>query len=164
MKIFLLLLILVLPFCSCTVDKTGTPDQETRSLSNDSDSLKELTPGQEYAFEALNKLQVSTDHLNQFYSTFPNISQPCYPPDTTFMISQSELRSVLTVFVANHCTRLPQNDRTSLVRAAVLAQKNYLVNFCSNSPHPRSYKRGFPLNGTWVFPGVLGRRDIVIVW
>ena len=86
--------------------------------------------------EALNTLQVSTDQIHHLYSTFAGINQPCYPPDTSFVLSQSDLLIALKHFVNIHCTNLNITKRNELSFSAVLAQKEYTL---------------FPLSGSFRF-------------
>ena len=98
--------------------------------------------------------------MNRLYSTFAGISHPCYPPDSTFSISQTDLLENMKQFVNNHCTQLNEERRNRLAKLSVLAQQEYTVFHCrDNETHSESN-----LNGTWVMPNVLGRRDVLIVW
>ena len=147
--------------CSAPTKKT-TPDKNSAvSTSSYSDSL---TFEQEAAFDALNTLQVSTDQMNRIYSTFPNINQPCYPPDTSFLISQSELLEAMERFVSIHCTNLTSKRRNQLAKTSALAQESYTVNLCLSESKNPSFENGLPLTGTWVLPNILGRRDLTLVW
>lgn len=147
--------------CSAPTKKT-TPDKNlTASKSSYSDSL---TLEQKAAFDALNTLQVNTDKMNHIYSTFPNIHQPCYPPDTSFLISQSQLLVAMEKFVSIHCTNLTSERRNELAKTSVLAQENYTVNFCFDESENPTFENGLPLIGTWVLPNILGRRDLTLIW
>lgn len=128
------------------------------------DPVLELSPAQESAFDALNTLQTSTDEMNRLYSTFANVHQPCYPADTSFVITQSEFLTYMKQFVSQHCKRLSEDTQDELATTAVLAQEEYTVFYCSNKSPGHNFKNGLPMSGTWVMPNVLGRRDVVIVW
>ena len=158
---------LIFPFLmySCGVDQKGKKqNRATTDLNINSNFIPELSPEQESAFEALNTLQVRTDELNQLYSTFADIHQPCYPPDTSFVISQSEFLIALKIFVEEFCKNMSDEERDSLSKLAVLAQPEYKVLYCSTDGSISNYKNGLPRIGTWVMPGVLGRRDIILNW
>ena len=136
---------------------SGSPAMHTHPKS-------ELTLEQQASFDALNFLQTNTDEMNRLYSTFPNIGQTCHPPDTSYAITRSELLAAMKQFVTRHCTNLSIEKRTELAATAVLAQENYTVIFCSNhSDHPND-ENGLPMSGTWVMPGVCGRRDVILIW
>jgi hypothetical protein len=128
------------------------------------DTLPELTQEQQAAFDALNTLQVSTDEMNRLYSTFAGAVQPCYPPDTSFTISQIELLIAMKQFTSRNCENLSLQERDELAVKSVLAQEKYTVSLCLDNATPPTYKKGVPMTGTWVLPNVLGRRDVIIVW
>ena len=101
--------------------------------------------------------------MNRLYSTFAGIDQP-YPPTTNFVITQSEFQTVMTRFAQENCTNLNIEKRDSLVKAAVLAQKEYTVLHCIDNPSNIHDDKGLPMTGIWVMPNVLGRRDVILVW
>jgi len=152
--------------CTPTHENTDQTQHSTYSLhyTTNTDSLPELTPEQQSSFDALNTLQVSTDEKNHLYSTFANIVQTCYPPDTSITISRSYLLTALEQFVAKHCTTLTIEKRNELVSSAVLAQEEYIVLHCPDNSSEVNYETGLPMTGTWVIPSVLGRRDVVLIW
>ena len=158
----------MLSSCTSTIQKTNQGNQSTDPLPSDfavpMDSLPELTPEQQAAFDALNTLQASTDEMNHLYSTFAGIVQPCYPPDTIFTISQSDLLNAMEQFVATHCTNLAIKERNELAAKSALAQAEYTLALCLETSAPVNYENGAPMAGTWVLPSVLGRRDVIIVW
>ena len=155
---------------SCTpTDEKIDQEQQSSNSSNSftipyTESLLELTSEQQSAFDALNTLQVSTDEKNKLYSTFSGISQPCYPPDTSFTISRSDLLTAMKYFVTKHCTYLSFEERDKLAETAVLAQEEYIVLHCPDNSYNVNYKNGLPMSGIWVMPSVLGRRDIILEW
>lgn len=110
--------------------------------------------------DALNTLQVSTEQ-DRLYSTFANITQPCYPPDTGFSLTRAQWQEALQRFVDRHGLVLPADERTGLVTTAVMAEEAYIVLHC---------RKGSPgsdashMTGTWVVPNLLGQRDVVLVW
>ena len=108
-------------------------------------------------------LQTNTDEVGRLYSTFPNIEQSCYPADSSFEISQSELLVFIQIYVSRHCQNMEVAMQSSLVEKAVLAQKQYLVLHCS-STEVVDYDKGLPMLGTWVLPGILGWRDLILKW
>ena len=158
-----LLLLIILPYAisACTFHDEKKKGNE---LANSDSHLSELTQEQQSAFDALNELQTSTDEMNRIYSTFPNIKQPCYPADTSFEISQSELLTCMEKFISRHCQNLPQEDQMRLAKSSVLAQEKYTVLLCADNESNDYDENGFPMAGKWVIPNVLGRRDIIIVW
>lgn len=170
MRILLILLntSLLLSSCTPTVEKTDQEEQSSNSNSSYSipytESSLELTSEQQSAFDALNTLQVSTDEKNKLYSTFAGIPQPCYPPDTSFTISRSELLTAMKHFVSKNCTYLSFEERDKLATTGVLAQEEYIVLHCPDNSSNVNYENGLPMTGTWVIPSVLGRRDIILDW
>lgn len=164
MKIHAILLFFLIVLFSCS-PKKQTSDQEPIPTNPYYDNTAtELTSEQRKAFDTLNVLQINTDEQSRIYSTFADIRQPCYPPDTSFVISQSEFHSAMQAFLAEHCTEMDSTRRKELGNAAVLSQKQYKVLHCSQNLHPEDYTNGLPRNGIWVMPSVLGRRDILLVW
>ncbi|MBK5285027.1 MAG: hypothetical protein JJE25_06460 [Bacteroidia bacterium] len=157
---------LMLISCAPTHENTDQAKQPTYSLpfTSKTDSLPELTPEQQSSFDALNTLQVNTDEKNRLYSTFANIVQPCYPPDTSIAISRSELLTAMEQFLTKHCTALTIEKRHELVSTAVLAEEEYTVLHCPDNLSDVNYENGLPMTGTWVMSSVLGRRDVVLVW
>lgn len=128
------------------------------------ESANPLTADQQAAFDALNTIQVNAGGMNLLYSTFPNITQPCYPPDTSFVISQSQLMDAVTLFVRDNCASLSDADRDALPKIAVLAQSEYKVLHCRDTTTNITFENNLPMYGTWVMPGVLDRRDVIIKW
>ena len=170
MKILIMLLttLLLLSSCKSTGERADKEDQSSDSLPSgyrsNVDTLQELTPEQQSAFDALNILQGSTDEMNRLYSTFAGIVQPCYPPDTSLTLSRSDLLTAIQQFVARHCTNLTMKERNDLAAKSVLAQEQYTVSLCLDNTVDATFENGAPLTGTWVLPSVLGRRDVIIVW
>ncbi|RMG18220.1 MAG: hypothetical protein D6730_23080 [Bacteroidetes bacterium] len=170
MKIFTLVLVLFFLLIACThTNEDSEQDQPTlysqpSFLAIPMDTISVLSPDQQSALDALNTLQVSTDEKNRLYSTFAGIVQPAYPPDTMLTISQSELLAAMKVFVSMYCKNLPVEERNKLAATAVLAQTEYRVLVCTDKSAHAGYEHGIPMTGTWVLPGVLGRRDVIIVW
>lgn len=128
------------------------------------DSITELTPVQQEAFNALNALQTSTDEKNRLYSTFANVNHPFYPADTSFSITPSELLTFMKKFVSKYCQNISKDMQDSLVKSSVLTQVEYTVMYCDNESVNQDFKNGLPMSGTWVLPNILGRRDVIIVW
>ena len=167
-----LIMLSMLPFllnaCSQTNKRSDQEQQTTYSqptnIATNLDTFSELTPEQQSAFDALNALQVSTDEMNRLYSTFAGIVQPCYPPDTSLTISQSELLIAMKQFVTSNCRNLTVEERNELAVTAVLAQEEYTVSLCLDNLSNVDYENGAPMTGTWLMPSVLGRRDVIIVW
>lgn len=162
--ILLVTTVLLLFSCTSTDESTEQVQRSTDSQPTHTAILPELTLEQQSAFDALNTLQVSTDEKNRLYSTFAGIDQPCYPPDTSLTISQTELLMAMQQFVTNNCKNLTVEVRDVLAATSVLAQKEYTVSLCLDSSAPVTYENGIPITGTWVMPNVLGRRDVIIVW
>lgn len=154
--------------CAANNEKTEQNQQSTYSLppfsTTSTDSIPELTSEQESALDALNMLQINTDEKNRLYSTFANINQPCYPPDTNFVISRSEFQIAMSQFLTMHCTNLTKKEREELATASVLAQEEYTVLHCNSNSSNLNYKNGLPMSGIWIMPNVLGRRDVLLEW
>ena len=154
--------LLVLLFISCLTSSCtfseGRNDQKRELTDSTSYNIpvSELTQEQQSAFDALNKLQTSTDEMNRLYSTFANIEQPCYPADTSFEVSQSELLFVLQQFIAKHCKNLKPEIQNQLTKSSVLAQKKYTVLHCTGNNSNVNYEKGLPMTGTWIMPNILG--------
>ena len=150
-----LIILLVLPFLlfSCT-------NAEKRTSHSDPG----ITIEQQAAFDALNTLQVGTDVPNRLYSTFANIDQPCYPADTSFVISQHDLFMVMKIFISENCKYMSVEQQSTLAETSAQAQDEYRVLHCSDNSENENYEGGLPMTGTWVMPNVLGRRDVIIVW
>ena len=162
-----LLVLLFIPCLttSCTSSQGRTEEKRELTDSNSYNTpVSELTQEQQSAFDALNKLQTSTDEMNRLYSTFANIDQPCYPADTSFEVLQSELLFVMQQFIAKHCKNLTPKIQNQLAKSSVLAQNEYTVLHCTGNKSNITYEKGLPMTGTWVMPNVLGRRDVILVW
>lgn len=167
-----LFMLLMLPFllsaCSSSNKRSDQEQQTTYSLptnmATNLETISEITPEQQSAFDALNTLQVSTDEMNRLYSTFANITQPCYPADTSFIITQSELLIYMKQFVSQNCQNLKEAIRNELAETSVLAQEEYTVFYCGGHSSIQNYNNGPPMLGTWVMSGILGRRDVILVW
>ena len=164
MKIILILLSAILFSCS-EIQENKSQKQETINLpATYVDSIPELTPIQQTAFDALNTLQTSTDEKNRLYSTFANINQPFYPADTSIVITQAQFLTYMKQFVSKYCQNLSKDMQYELEKSAVLAQEEYTVLYCNNESTSQNFKNGLPMSGTWVMPNVLGLRDVIIVW
>lgn len=148
---------------SCSSAQESKKDQ-TQFPTNYKVPVAELSSDQEAAFDALNTLQTSTDERSRLYSTFANIHQACYPPDTHITLSQAEFLTAMQQFVAKHCSSLSMVEQANLAATAVLAQEEYVVWHCPSGSSKHDYQQGLPMQGTWVFPGVLGERDVILVW
>ena len=170
MKVLFMLLMLTFLLNACSQsNKRSDQEQQTTysqptNIATNLETISEITPEQQSAFDALNTLQVSTDEMNRLYSTFAGIVQPCYPPDTSLTISQSELLIAMKQFVTSNCRNLTVEERNELATTSVLAQKEYTVSLCLDNLSNVDFENGAPMTGTWVMPSVLGRRDIIIVW
>lgn len=170
MKLTIVFTMLALFFYACfhsNNEPNRVHETSDEQLANRSESLEakvEPTLEQQSAFEALNTLQVSTDKRNRLYSTFAGIDQPCYPPDTSFVISQSELLFAIKAFVETNCKNLSIKERNQLTKRAVLAQKDYTLSLCLDNVSIVDFENGTPMMGTWVMPSILERRDLIIVW
>ena len=157
-KTLSILLLLPCLTIACKFDQDGNKEKPSNN------PVSKLTQAQQSAFDALNKLQTSTDEMNRIYSTFPGIEQPCYPADENFEITQSELLGFMGEFIAKHCQNLMPKEQAQLAKTAVLAQKEYTVLHCAGNDLNVNYEKGLPMTGTWVIPNVLGRRDVVLEW
>lgn len=166
-----LLILFVISFLSTSCSRNNTSDQKsltpytlTTPSATDSDTLKELTPEQQSAFDALNTLQVSTNEMNRFYSTVAGIVQSCYPPDTVLTITQAELLTSMKQFVSSNCSKLTAEMRNEIANVAVLAQEEYTLYLCLEDKENANFNNRLPMAGTWILPNILNRRDLIIVW
>lgn len=163
-SLYLFFLISLISSSCIFTEKRTDPDKEQKKSLAPDNYVEELSKEQEDSFNAWNTLQTNTDQRNRLYSTFAGIEHSCYPADTSFQISQSELLSYLEKFLAKHCHRLTKEYKHQLVTQAVLAQKNYMVLHCiEDSPLTNSTVE-ISMSGTWVLPNVLERRDVILVW
>lgn len=164
MKIIQILLSIILFSCSATQENKSQKQEKINLPTTYVDSIPESTPVQQKAFDALNTLQTSTDDKNHLYSTFANINQPCYPADTSIVITQAQFLTYMKQFVSKYCQNLSKDMQYELAKSAVLAQEEYTVLYCNNELANQNFKNGLPMSGTWVMPNVLGLRDVIIVW
>lgn len=153
---------------SCTSPRNEpvleSPTPPPQHLDKEVSTPIELSDAQANAFDALNKLQVSTDEMHRLYSTFAGTASPCYHPDTVLSISQADLLVAMKKFVNTYCTSLSDSEREKLAQASVLAQEAYDISVCSDTPYDGTIQNALPMTGTWVMRNLLGRRDVVIVW
>jgi len=126
--------------------------------------VSELTEEQDSALDALTTIQVSTDTKNRLYTTFANIYRPCYPADTSVIMTQSEMLKVMTIFVSDHCKSFTVEQQQELANISVRAQAEYQVLHCSGNPGNKNYDNGIPMTGKWIIPNILGRIDLVLEW
>ncbi len=161
-----LIVLLVIPCLVVSCTSSQGKSEQKRELTDSSyyNPMSKLTLEQESAFDALTKIQTSTDEMNRLYSTFANIDQPCYPAETSFVVSQSELLYVMQQFIAKHCKNLLPEIQNQLAKSSVLAQKKYKVLHCTGLKSNDTNEKGLPMTGTWVMPNVLDRRDVILVW
>lgn len=167
MKSILFLILTFLAFSCTSIEEKADEKQEQTDVPltyPNTEIITELVQEQEAAFDALNTIQTSTDEMNRLYSTFPNIVQPCYPADTSFTISRSDLLTAMNQFVTKHCTYLSFEERDRLAATAVLAQEEYIVLHCPDHSSNVNYENGLPMTGTWVMPSILNSRDVILVW
>ncbi len=126
--------------------------------------FQELTSEQQAAFEALDSLQVNSDDWSRLYSTFPDLHHKSFPADTSIIISQAEFLIAMREFVTLHYTKMPSEKRSRLIYKAVKAKGEYKVLHCRGYGVDVDYSSGIPRQGTWIFPKILGHRDLVLVW
>lgn len=164
-KFIVLLMVVCLISFSCTSSQNKNKQKSKLSTTNSINrTLIEITSQQQDALDALNTLQVNTDEMDHIYSTYPNINQPCYPPDTSFEISQTEFLHYMEQFIFKHCKEMEPEIQNELAKASGLAQEKYKVLHCAEDPLDTKYENGLPLSGTWVLPNILDRRDVTLVW
>lgn len=145
--------------CKMTQDKT------TQNPASGKGELPVMTDEQSSAFESLNIIQTFSDSKNRFYSTFPDIDHPAYPPDTSIVISQSDFLFYLKEFMKEHSTNIESDIQKEIAESSVKAQQEYTVLFClKDASIAYDFKNGIPMHGIWVIPNVLQRRDVIIVW
>jgi hypothetical protein len=150
--------------CSPVIEDESFAYEKVDSESSRIDFNTVLSKDQRNALNAWNTLQMSTAEKNRLYSTFASLSQPCYPVDTSFSITQLELALYLKKFVSKYCQSLPEDLQNELVQTSVLAQEDYSVLCCNIEVQSQKDNDGLPMNGTWIMPNILGRRDVILVW
>lgn len=165
---FLLFASALLLSCTSTPEESSSDDATIEILPGDSNKedqpLAELTPAQQSALDALDTLQTTSDDMGRLFSTFANLEQSCYPPDTILTISQSEFRRAMELFVDEHYTYLTPEKRTELAYRVAQVEEEYSVSLCLSNSTDISFAEGIPMNGIWVLTNVLGRRDVVMDW
>jgi hypothetical protein len=164
MKATLWLTLFVIGFLACTRTDYGSVQSEKQADDEMIIQISELSKEQEAAFEALNKLQVSTDERNRLYSTFAGIEHECYPPDSTLTLPQAEFLKAMNQFVTKHCGLLNPEERQELAAESVLAQEEYTILLCFGDTALSATEPELPMTGTWIIPNVLNRRDVILVW
>lgn len=88
------LLILV----GCSSQESRVDNEQKVDIKQAQDiEYSEISSDQQAAMDALNHLQVNTQY--HLHSTFVGAETPCFPPDTTFLISKDDLHSAMTRFV-----------------------------------------------------------------
>ena len=150
--------------CSPVSEDEGVAYEKVDFERSRIDSNTVLSKDEHNALNAWNTLQLSTNEKNRLYSTFASLGQPCYPLDTCFSITQLELAFYLKKFVSKYCQSLPEDLQNELVQTSVLAQEDYSVLCCNIEVQSQKDNVGLPMNGTWIMPNILGRRDVILVW
>lgn len=122
-----------------------------------------FTQQQEEAFDALNSIQLQGRNM---YSTFAGLDHECYPPDTSFMISQDQLLVAMKALLSRHFKNVTPDIRDRLAAKAVLAQEEYLVYRCKGyfEESTGDAITKAPTLGSWILPKVLNQRDIIMIW
>ncbi len=167
MRLITFCLLLVCFSCSLSNEKVEKGQESSGFVSpkaiQNSDPLQELTTAQQSAFDALNTIQRQGKHL---YSTFSGIHHNCFPPDTTFVISQSELLVALEILLERHYVNIEAEQRAKLAYTSVLAQEEYLVLQCNGHSNGtmNDKRKNIPTSGSWILPEILGRRDVIMEW
>lgn len=137
---------------------------------NDSNELHELTeiemtPESTKAFDALNTLQGSTQgHL---YSSFVNSINSSSKPDTSFVLSQNELKEAISRITTRYGNKLSPKEYEMLVESSVMAQEEYYVEYFSLNSNLKNIgipMNGIPTAGKWIVRGILNRRDLILEW
>lgn len=164
MRLAILLLIVVSTFsCAEEQERADQRQDSTRVIPDNPnpDSISQLSPQQQIAFDAFNAIQVQGEHL---YSTFSGIHHDCSSPDSSFVITRIELQIALEELLSLYYTPLSVEERNKLANEAVQAQEEYLVLQCGYSIETSGGNIPDQTSGTWILPEVLSRRDIIIVW
>ena len=127
----------------------------------------DLTQEQKTAFDALDILQMQMN-ARHLYATFPGRKHDCFPPDSSFVISQAELLHAMEKLLAEYCKEITSERRNMLAASAVLIQDEYTVKHCyagsteiDDSALSNSETK---TTGIWILPNVQGRRDIILEW
>jgi hypothetical protein len=163
-----LLFNLALISCTSKLSEMDSLDDENTSgsLSRlDERPIFERTAEQDSARKALNFLQRHTQgHL---YSTFLNAQNPCYPPDTTFVINQIELQNAIDRIVLLYGEGLSPEERVQLPIAASIGEESYYVEQCLESEIEKyqiAFMRDIPSSsGTWLIRDLTGS-DLILCW
>lgn len=169
----LILSISFLFLLACTSAENGKPLKEeltdSISLLPNTKPPANLTLEQETALDALNSLQRQILQ-GRFYSTFPGMYHDCFPSDTSFIISQTELLGAVEVLFEKYNTDITSDRFKKLTQEAVSAQKEYVVKHCYGTSYQmidgvfKNVTTTALKSGTWILPGVLGRRDVILAW
>lgn len=169
----IILLNFIFQSCESGSENVESEDSSSNSIPSystptytipENEYVVELSLEQEDAFDALNELQMGTDEMNRIYSTFAGVTQPCYPPDSSFTLSQKEFLIAMNYFVNENCKYKTREERESLANAVVLVQEEYSILHCQDNPTQIKNIDGLPMYGIWVLPNLLGRRDLLIEW
>lgn len=165
-----LVVVLLLSLFACqnkpqNIEAKVGPDESTDSIIHNSFLKKDtLKPTEQEALDLLDELQTSSDERSKLYSTFPLISQPCYPPDTVVQISQADFGEALRLFIRKHYQDLGEWDLEDRAIKIASVQKFYRLAVCFESPEESLPSAELPQSGTWVIQAYLNERDVVLHW
>lgn len=153
--------------CNSSKEKGNLKENDSISTTKNEQKVLELNEVQKRAFDALDSIQrqFEGEHL---YSTFPGIGHNCYPPDSSFFISQDELLEVIEDLIDEYAESILIEQFKKLAAHGVLAQKEYVVKSCFFAPRQKD-NRNFKIlpianRKAWILPMVLERRDIILAW
>lgn len=165
-----LALVLLLSLCACQNKSQNTEAKVEPGETKDSIILNSflkkdtLNAAEQEALDLLDELQTSSDEKSRLYSTFPLISQPCYPPDTTLNISQAEFGEALRLFIQKHYQDLGEWEVEDRAIKIASVQKSYRLALCFESSEESRPSDELPQSGTWVLQAYLNERDVVLHW
>ena len=165
-KMYSIMLIFpALPISSCTntQDEAKTQEQEENHLEEKAVLPKELNEAEERALDALDTIQISG---SQFYATFPEHEHDCHGNISSYIITSEEFEDALIDLLNQHCLDMPKEKGADLAFRAAKAQEEYIVRTCGSASKLLILEEleAPPKSGMWIFPSLLGQRDLVIQW
>lgn len=126
--------------------------------------IARIGPDQAEGLAALDLLQTSSDETNRIFSTFAGAQEFCISPDTVLLISAEDFFVHLKSFTEIHYTSMDAEQRNELIKKAARVQDSYTLWVCLDKQGLDIHLENELHSGTWVFPQLLGRRDLVWLW
>lgn len=154
---FNVIFIRILAFLACLSMACQAPLPEEKKLAP-------ISPEQAEALAALDVLQTSSDEANHLFSTFSGAQEFCTSPDTVLQLSAEDFFVHLKSFADLHYSSIDTEKRLELCQKAARIQDHYTLWICLDQLELDLPMENKLHAGTWVFPQLLGRRDLVWVW